>query len=387
MRLHEHQAKHLLLAHGIAVPRGEVASTPEAAQRNARSLGYPVAVKAQVLVGGRGKAGGVRIARTDTEVAKATTDLLSGRVRGALASSVLVEEAVSIARELYIGVTLDGAQQMPVLISSPIGGIDIESIATTEPNAVYRAAVRPCIGVPVYVTRAAAAHAGLTDEPARAYQETLRTLYAAFIALDATLVEINPLAITAEGALIALDAKIIVDDNSLYRHPDVIAEWGGEPEGVARHEARDAGLSFVELDGDVGCLVNGAGLAMATMDILQMLGGRAANFLDIGGGADSDRVATALQIILRDTQIKALLLNVFGGITRCDEVANGLLHALQGVSTDVPVIVRLAGTNEEEGRRILESSGSGIVLAKTLTEAARLAIDAARQDRALRVVG
>ena len=381
MKIHEYQAKQLLAEHGITVPRGRVATTPKEAGAVAADLATAAVVKAQVLAGGRGKAGGVRLASTGAEAEKLAQEILGMRINGLPVRSVLVEEAAAIQQELYLSVSVDRAAGQPLLMVSAHGGVDIEEVARTDPGAIVKARVEPCVGLRPYHTLSLAKSAGLDRGHFAEFDKVARGLYAAMWANDATLAEINPLVVTDSGRLIAVDAKMVLDDNALFRRPELAALQSHDEETPGEREAREAGISYIQLNGDIGCLVNGAGLAMATMDVVTLLGGSPANFLDIGGGARADVVSKALQIILADRRVKVLLVNIFGGITRCDEVAAGLVAALEAVETDVPVVARLVGTNEAEGRALLEASGLDVATATDLTDAARSAIAAAGAHR------
>ena len=381
MKIHEYQAKQLLAEHGITVPRGRVATTPKEAGAVAADLATAAVVKAQVLAGGRGKAGGVRLASTGAEAEKLAQEILGMRINGLPVRSVLVEEAAAIQQELYLSVSVDRAAGQPLLMVSAHGGVDIEEVARTDPGAIVKTRVDPCIGLRPYHTLSLAQSAGLARCHFAAFDKVARGLYAAMWANDATLAEINPLVVADSGRLIAVDAKMVLDDNALFRRPELAALQSHDEETPGEREAREAGISYIQLNGDIGCLVNGAGLAMATMDVVTLLGGSPANFLDIGGGARADVVSKALHIILADRRVKVLLVNIFGGITRCDEVAAGLVAALEAVETDVPVVARLVGTNEAEGRALLEASGLDVATATDLTDAARSAIAAAGAHR------
>ena len=380
MKLHEYVSKRLLAKHGVPVPSGEVATTPEGAHRIARQLGTPVVVKSQVLVGGRGKAGGIRLAQTADEAETTARCLLGMEIGGLPVREVLVEEAVEIRQELYLGVVVDRALSRSVLMASSKGGVEIEHEARASPEAIRKIAVEPLLGLRGYQTLALAKSIGLARKHHRAFDDICRGLYGAFCACDAWLAEINPLVVTRDGELLAVDGKMILDDNGRFRHPELVPRRQQDEETPTERKAREAGLSYVQLDGDIGCIVNGAGLAMATMDVIKHFGGLPANFLDIGGGARAESVTTALHLILVATEIKSVLLNVFGGITRCDEVAEGIVAALQEAESNLPVIVRLVGTNEAEGRAILESSIFPVITATTLTDAAQKAVAAARSE-------
>lgn len=375
MNLHEFQAKRVLARYGVPIPAGDVATTPEEAARIAERLGGPVAVKAQVLVGGRGKAGGIRLARTPAEASEVAASILSMTIRGLPVRRVLVDQAVEIAQELYLGLILDRTRRQLVMIASSEGGMDIEDVAARAPEKIASMAIDPLFGLQAFQAREMALNIGLNRALLASFVQIGEGLYRACIASDATLAEINPLAVTAQGTLLALDTKMTIDDSALYRQPEFAQIRELEEEKPAEREARAHGLSYVKLDGYIGCLVNGAGLAMATMDMTKLHGGAPANFLDIGGGARADRVAAALRIIFSDTDVRSVLINIFGGITRCDEVAQGILEALREMPTDLPIVVRLVGTNEEKGRELL--AAAKLKTAISLTEAARLAVEAA----------
>lgn len=376
MKLHEYQSKHLYAKQGVPIPRGEVAETPEQARAIAEQLGGPVAVKAQVLVGGRGKAGGIRLAKSPQEAEKHAAAILELEIKGLPVRKVLVEEASEIVTEIYLGVTNDRTEGSPVLIASAAGGIEIEEVARTHPEKIVRAWVDPLIGLRDYQARNLAAAMELPRQHWREFSQMARGLFETYWKSDATLVEINPLVITRQGQLLALDGKIVLDDNALYRHPELEELRDVDEEAPSEREARGHGLSYVKLDGNIGCLVNGAGLAMATMDVIKELGGEPANFLDIGGGADAEKVASAIQIILTDPDVHAMMFNIFGGITRCDEVARGILMALENVPREVYLVTRLVGTNEELGRQILAEANMDT--ASSLIEAAERVIAASK---------
>lgn len=357
MNLHEYQAKELFRAAGIPVPPGEVAETPEEAQRIARRLGGPVVVKAQVHTGGRGKAGGVKLARTPEEVQEHASRILGMQIRGFVVRKVLVTPAEEIASEAYAGVLVDRATQRPVMIVSAEGGIDIEEVARTKPEAIRSLGVDPRYGLlphqAYWLANALYGEPGLIAQAAG----ILAKLYEVFVRNGASLVEINPLIVTPSGELKAIDAKVSIDDNELARRPELEQLRDVESEPEAETRARQAGLSYVKLDGNVGCCVNGAGLAMATMDLIKFYGGEPANFLDIGGSSSPDKVVTALEIIACDPNVKVILFNIFGGITRCDDVAQGIVAATGRTCIDRPMVIRLTGTNEEEAIAILERAG------------------------------
>jgi succinyl-CoA synthetase beta subunit len=374
MKLHEYQSKSILAKYGVPTPKGRVAATADEAKQIAEELGSRVIIKSQVLVGGRGKAGGIRLAKTPKEAEELATAILSMEIKGLPVRKVLVDEAVSIERELYLGITNDRSTRCPVMIASGSGGVDIEEVARENPEKIARINIHPLLGLRDYQARDIAATIDLPHENLKQFTEITHGLWQAYQECDASLAEINPLVITSEGKLIALDGKLIIDDNALYRHPDLVEMRDLDAENPIETEARKYGLTFIKLSGNIGCLVNGAGLAMATMDIIKHFGGEPANFLDIGGGASPDKVAAAVKIILSDSKVKAVLFNIFGGITRCDEVAKGILMGLGDSEKRVPMIVRLVGTNAEEGRQIL--TNAQMITADTLAEAAQKAVEA-----------
>ena len=380
MKLHEYQSKRLFAAHGVPIPIGEVATTPEEARRIAEELGGPVVVKSQVLVGGRGKAGGIKLAQTPAQAEKLADEILGMEIEGLPVRQVLLDEASDIQQEIYLGIVIDRAARRPVMMASSEGGVEIEEVARTNPDAIKKVAIDPFLGLRGYQTMALSKGIGLAGEHQRPFDRIARGLYESFVACDASLAEINPLIVTGAGDLLAVDGKMVLDDNGLFRHPDLAAMRDLDEETETEREAREAGLSYVQLEGEIGCMVNGAGLAMATMDITKHFGGAPANFLDIGGGAKAERVAAALRLILADPNVKAVLFNIFGGITRCDEVAHGILSALEEVRPSVPLVARLVGTNDEEGRAILAESGYDLITATTLAEAAQKAVAAARGE-------
>lgn len=377
MKLHEYQARDLLARYGVPMTGGGVAETQTEVYRIAKEIDGPVVVKAQVFVGGRGKAGGVKLAKTPEEAELVGGQILGMNLKGLTVEKVLVAEAITYQKEIYISAVMDRATKRVVMIASAEGGVEIEEVARTKPEAIIKMPAHPHLGLLEYQAREIAFAIGLTDsKQARQFAQIALAVYRAFKECDASLVEINPLVIRDDGSLQALDSKILLDDSALFRHPDLAAirDTSDEPEEEQR--ARAADITFIKLDGDIGCMVNGAGLAMATMDVVKLYGGEPANFLDIGGGADKDKVKTALEIILSDPNVKAILVNIFGGITRVDEVARGIIAALEEVHTDVPMIARLVGTNEEEGRKLL--ADSALIPAATLADGAQKAVEAAR---------
>jgi len=375
MKLHEYQSKRLFARCGVPIPQGGVAGSPEEARQIASRLGGRVVVKAQVLVGGRGKAGGIRLANDADEAERLAGQILGMKIEGLLVKKVLIDQAADIQREIYLGVVLDRAARRPVMMASSEGGVEIEEVARTTPEKIARTTIDPFLGLQDYQARNLAMAMGLGRENIRGFSRIARGLYDAYVSCDASLAEINPLVVTGDGQLLAVDGKMVLDDNALYRHPDLAEMRDLSEEAPAEREARKYGISYVKLDGEIGCMVNGAGLAMATMDIIRLAGSLPANFLDIGGGAKADKVAAALRIILSDPNVKAVLFNIFGGITRCDEVAKGILEALKEVPTGVPMVARLVGTNEKEGRVLLAEAK--MQTASTLFEAADLAVKAA----------
>ncbi len=380
MNLHEFQAKRLFAEHGIPIPRGEVAYTPEEARQIAQDLGGKAVVKAQVLTGGRGKAGGVKVAQSPDEAQANAQAILGMQIKGLTVNKVLVDElAPGIQQELYLATLIDRGQRRPMIMASAAGGMDIEQVAEETPEKIHIVHVDPMLGVRGYQTTYLAKSMGLPRELWGDFNKIVTGLYECFRTNDASLTEINPLIITGEDKLMALDGKMSIDDNALSRHPRLAEMRDVEEEPAAEAEARATGLTFIQLDGNIGCMVNGAGLAMATMDIIKLYGGEPANFLDIGGGARADQVATALRLILSDPKVEAVLFNIFGGITRGDEVARGILAALEQIDTEVPMVVRLAGTNAQEGLALLAEAD--MMTAATLSEAAQKAVAAAKASR------
>lgn len=377
MKLHEYQSKRIFAKYGVPIPRGDVATSPAQAQEIAKQLGGPVVIKSQVLVGGRGKAGGIKVAQNANEAERLAEQILGMSIKGIAVDKVLVDEAADIKEEIYLGIVIDRTLHKPVIIASAAGGIEIEEVAKTKPEAIIRLPIDPQMGLMDYQARDLAFDLGLRRAFINQFVQIAKGLYQAFIDCDASLAEINPLVVTGAERLLAVDGKMVLDDNGLFRHTDLAELRDVQEEAPAEREARRAGLSYVKLDGEIGCMVNGAGLAMATMDIIKYYGGEPANFLDVGGGAKSEKVAAALRIILSDPKVKAVLFNIFGGITRCDEVARGILDALEEVKTDVPMVARLVGTNEEEGHHILAEAN--FPSASSLGEAAQKAVAMARR--------
>lgn len=377
MNLHEYQARELLKAAGVAMPDGDVATTAAEAEAIARRVGGTVVIKAQVHSGGRGKAGGVKLAKTPTEAAGHASRILGMTIKDLVVGKVLVVPAVEIATEAYVGLILDRETQRPVFMVSPAGGMDIEEVAAATPEKIHRLAVDPRYGLLPHQALGLAFRLYHDFKQVRAAARMMEQLYGVFMANGATLAEINPLVTTVDGQVLALDAKISIDDNELDRRPDLAALRDESAEAPSEVDARRAGLTFIKLDGDVGCVVNGAGLAMATMDLVKYYGGEPANFLDIGGSSNPEKVVAALRIITQDPNVKAILFNIFGGITRTDDVANGIVAALKTFEVGVPVVIRLTGTNEAEALRILE--GVGMRALNDMDEAVKQVVALARE--------
>ncbi len=375
MKLHEYQSKQIFARYGVPIPKGRVAVTANEAKHIAEELGGRVVIKSQVLVGGRGKAGGIRLAKNPQAAEEVAAQILSMDIKGLPVRKVLVDEAANIEHEIYLGITNDRAARRPVMMSSAAGGVEIEEVARLNPEKIIKVHIDPLLGLRDYQARDIAAGIDLPREHWRTFGQICNGLWKAYVECDATLAEINPLVITSDNRLVALDGKMVLDDNALFRHPDLAEMRDLDVEAPSEIEARKYGLSFIKLDGDIGCMVNGAGLAMTTMDLLKLFGGEPANFLDIGGGAGAEKVAAAMRIILTDPNVKAVLYNIFGGITRCDEVARGILAAMEEVKPKVPMVVRLVGTNAEEGRQLL--ADANMITAETLADAAQKAVAAA----------
>ncbi|MDE0416564.1 MAG: ADP-forming succinate--CoA ligase subunit beta [bacterium] len=384
MNLHEYQAKALLSARGVAVPRGQIAANAEDAVAAARELGGNVwVVKAQVHAGGRGKVGGIRVCRSPDEVREAADAMIGSRLvthqtgpEGNPVNLVYIEEGLSIASELYLALLVDRATASMAIIASLDGGMDIEEVAAKTPERIVTLAVDPACGLQPFHGRRLAAALGLDGDVAKQAAALLGSMAETFEELDASLLEINPLVVTASNDLVVLDCKVNIDDNALFRHPDLVAMRDPDQEDPAEREANAIGLNYVKLDGTIGCMVNGAGLAMATMDICKLAGGEPANFLDVGGGATRDQVAAAFRVIVSDANVRAILVNIFGGIMRCDVIAQGVVDAARELDLEVPVIVRLEGTNVDQGKAILQQSGMAIIPADDLGDAATRAVAA-----------
>jgi succinyl-CoA synthetase beta subunit len=375
VKLQEYRSKEILARHGVPLLAGEPATSPEDARAAAERIGGPVVVKAQVLVGGRGKAGGVKLASSAAEAEVRAREIIGLDIKGVTVKTVLVAPAAEIAHEYYLGLILDRAARAITVIASAEGGVEIEETAKTNPDAILRLPLHPLLGLQEHESRRIGFFLGIPADLRKDFATTMRGLYEAFVASDADLAEINPLVITNQGQLLALDAKIVLDDSALPRHPDLEAMRDLNEEEPSEIAAREAGISFIKLDGTIGCMVNGAGLAMTTMDLVKLAGGEPANFLDIGGGAKADRVAAAFRIILDDPNVKAILINIFGGITRGDEVARGIVEARASLEREVPMVVRIVGTNAEEATPILAKAN--LITADSLDDAAAKAVAAA----------
>jgi succinyl-CoA synthetase beta subunit len=387
MNIHEYQAKQLLAKYGVAVPRGHVVYTKPEAENVAKNLGGPVwVVKAQIHAGGRGKGGGVKVVKAIEDVVAATSSMLGMTLvthqtgpKGKEVKRVYVEEGCDIKRELYMSILIDRAKSRITIMASTEGGMDIEHVAATTPEKILKVAIDPAIGIQPFHARKVAFGLGLEGKQVGSCVKFIIAMYNAFTDLDASLVEINPLVVTGAGDVIALDAKMNFDDNALFRHRDIEELRDESEEDAAELEAARHDLNYIRLDGNIGCMVNGAGLAMATMDIIKLHGGEPANFLDVGGGATKDRVTEAFKIILRDPNVEGILVNIFGGIMRCDIIAEGIVAAARDVSLNVPLVVRLEGTNVELGKKILAESGLPIVSADDLGDAAQKIVKAVKE--------
>jgi succinyl-CoA synthetase beta subunit len=388
MDIHEYQSKEVLSNFGVEIPAGALAYSPEQAAYRAREMGGEKwVVKAQVHAGGRGKAGGVKLCDTDHEIQATCEDMFGKKLvthqtgpEGKGIYRVYVEAAVPIDREIYLGFVLDRTTQRIMIVASAEGGMEIEEISENKPESIVRSTVEPAVGLRDFQARDIAFKLGIEPSLTQSMGRTLQGCYRAFRDLDATMVEINPLVITGDNRVLALDAKMTFDDNALFRHPQISELRDKSQEDPRESRAADRGLSYVGLEGNIGCIVNGAGLAMATMDTIKLAGGEPANFLDIGGGATPERVAKAFRLVMSDKNVQAVLVNIFAGINRCDWVAEGVVQALKEVQVDVPIIVRLAGTNVEEGQKILAKSGLPIIRATTLMEAAERSVSAWKSD-------
>jgi succinyl-CoA synthetase beta subunit len=386
VKIHEYQAKSVLARFGVTVPRGEVAFTSQEAGEIAKRLGGNIAVvKAQIHAGGRGKGGGVKIAKSADEAEQLAKQMLGMTLvthqtgpEGRKVGRVLIEEGLQIDRELYLSIVIDRASASPVIIASASGGMDIEEVAAKEPEKILREHIDPGTGVIPFQARKLAFGMGLSSGPANKLVKILDSIYKAFIETDASMIEINPLILTKGGDLLALDAKVSFDDNALYRHPDLRDLRDLGEEDPLEVEASKFSLNYIRLDGNIGCMVNGAGLAMATMDIIKLAGGEPANFLDVGGGANAEQIKNAFRILMADANVKAVLINIFGGILRCDVLAQGVIAAVNDLGVRVPIVIRMEGTNVEEGKRLLRESGLNFSTADSMGEAANTVVSLAR---------
>jgi len=382
MKIHEYQAKEILRRFGVPTPRGEMVTTADDARKVAQKLGVPVVVvKAQIHAGGRGKGGGVKLARSADEAAQLASKILGMNLvtpqtgpGGRIVRRLLIEEGLDIKRELYLSILVDRAVEAPVVMASAAGGMEIEEVAKENPAAILRETILPAVGLQPYIARKLAFGLGLTAEQAQTAVPFLQSLYRAFIETDASLAEINPLVVTGDGRLIALDAKMNFDDNALYRHKDLLELRDLDEEDPLEVEASNYKLNYIKLDGTVGCMVNGAGLAMATMDIIKLAGGAPANFLDVGGGASADQVKNAFKILTSDKEVRSVFINIFGGILRCDVLATGVVAAARELQLKLPVIVRMEGTNVEQGRQILRDSGLNFTIGQDMKDGAEKAV-------------
>lgn len=386
MKIHEYQAKKILSRYGVQIPQGEVANTPSKAREITAKIGPKVVLKAQVHAGGRGKGGGIKLASSPQEAEKIAKEMIGMTLvthqtgpEGKLVKRILVEEALDIAQELYIGIVIDRAKEAPVVMASSEGGVEIEKVAAETPELIFKEYIDPTIGFIAFQARKLAFKLGLEGETLKQALQFISALYKAFEATDASLAEINPLLITKQGNVLALDAKMNFDDNALRRHPDILEMRDLDEEEPLEVEASKYDLNYIKLDGNVGCMVNGAGLAMATMDIIMHTGGMPANFLDVGGGVSEEAVKNAFKILVSDKDVKAALINIFGGIVRCDLVANGIVKAAKEIGLKVPMVVRLEGTNVEQGKKILEESGLAFYPASSMKEAAEKVVPLAQQ--------
>ena len=385
MKIHEYQAKELLRRYNVPTPRGEVAYTADEAKEVAEKLGGRVVVKAQIHAGGRGKGGGVKLADNAADAREIASKILGMTLithqtgpEGRLVKRVLVEEVLPIAREIYLGVTLDRALGKPVFMASTAGGMEIEEVAAKDPDLILKEVIEPGVGLAGYQARRLAFKLKIEGDAFKPAVAAMQALAQAYDEVDATLIEINPFVITEDGRAVALDAKLDVDDNALFRHADIVKLRDLEEEEPLETEAIDHGLNYIKLDGNVGCMVNGAGLAMATMDIIQYAGGMPANFLDVGGGANADQIKNGFRIILSDPNVKAILINIFGGILRVDVLAEGVIAAAKELDISVPIVLRLEGTKVDEGRKLLQESGMNFTVAPDMKEAAETVVAMAK---------
>jgi succinyl-CoA synthetase beta subunit len=385
MKVHEYQAKSILARYGVPIPRGEVTDNPDEAREIAKRLGGRAVVKAQIHAGGRGKGGGVKLAKDPDEAKELAKKILGMNLvtvqtgpAGKIVQKVLIEEALDIDRELYLSITLDRAKGLPSMMVSKSGGMEIEEVAAKDPTAIVREPLDPALGMFPFQARKLASALGLSGESFKKGVAFMPALFRAYVDTDASLAEINPLLITKSGDVLALDAKMTFDDNAMFRHADIKAMRDLSEEDPLEVEASKFGLNYIKLEGTVGCMVNGAGLAMATMDLVKLAGGEPANFLDVGGGANEEQVKNAFRIILSDKNVRAVLINIFGGIMRCDIIANGVVAAVKEMGLSLPVVVRLEGTNVDQGKQILRDSGLKITPADGLADGAKKVVEATR---------
>jgi succinyl-CoA synthetase beta subunit len=385
MKIHEYQAKAILARHGVPVPRGETLSNASDAAAIARRLGTKVVVvKAQIHAGGRGKGGGVKLARSPEDAEKLAKAMIGMTLvthqtgpEGRHVSRVLIEEGLQMQRELYLSIVLDRASGKPVIMASAAGGMDIEEVAASTPEKIAKVYIEPGVGIVPFEARQLGFAIGLDGAQVNKFVKVVTALYDSYLATDASLLEINPLVVTAAGDLLALDAKMNFDDNALYRHPDIRELRDLSEEDPLEIEASKFNLNYIHLDGNIGCMVNGAGLAMATMDIIKLAGGEPANFLDVGGGANAEQIRNAFKILMSDTKVKAVLINIFGGILRCDVLAQGVIAAVKELGVPVPIVIRMEGTNVDEGKRLLEESHMNFTTADSMDEAAKKVVELA----------
>jgi len=378
MKIHEYQGKEILRQYGVPVPRGEVAFAADDVRAISQRLGTGVTVvKAQIHAGGRGKGGGVKVVKSADEARDAAAKMLGMKLvtyqtgpDGSIVKRVLIEEGLQIARELYLGLVIDRSTQQPVLMVSQEGGVEIEKVAAETPDRIFKAFIDPALGLQAHQARRLAFNLGLKGDQVGKAVKVMMALYQAFIATDASLLEVNPLIVTAGGDLLALDAKLNFDDNALYRHANIKELRDMDEEAPLEVEASKYSLNYIKLDGSIGCMVNGAGLAMATMDIIKLAGGEPANFLDVGGGANAEQIKNAFRILMSDSSVKAVLINIFGGILRCDVLAQGVIAAVTDLGVSVPIVIRMEGTNVDEGKKMLRESGLNFTTADSMGEAA-----------------
>jgi succinyl-CoA synthetase beta subunit len=390
MKIHEYQGKEILKKYGVPVPRGEVAFSADAARDVAERLGGGVSVvKAQIHAGGRGKGGGVKVVKSVADAASAAAAILGMQLvtyqtgpEGSTVKRVLVEEGLDIARELYLGIVIDRSSQQPVLMVSQEGGVEIEKVAHETPDRIHKAFINPALGLQPFQARRLAFQLGLKGDQVGKAVKMMMALYQAFVATDSSLLEVNPLIVTGAGDLVALDAKMNFDDNALYRHPDIKELRDLDEEAPLEVEASKFSLNYIKLDGTIGCMVNGAGLAMATMDIIKLAGGEPANFLEVGGGANAEQIKNAFRILMSDKNVKAVLINIFGGILRCDVLAAGVIAAVKDLGVPVPIVIRMEGTNVEQGKQMLRDSGLNFTTADSMGEAAEEVVKLSEERRA-----